>query len=84
MTDWKIGDHCRVWRSGWVGEHEAGGYEYGTIETIEDVASMCSCTTLPFHSERCGPQLVDDAEVMLVGDDGREIYAQVKDLEEGE
>ena len=43
------------------------GYEYGFIESIETVG-LCR----EYHQE-----------VMLVGDDGLEIYAQVKDLEEG-
>ena len=51
-----------------MGEHDAGGYEYGHIETITDFLVRGS----------------EELEgVMLVGDDGREIYAQVKDLEEG-
>ena len=35
------------------------------------------------HVELLGEGL-DGDEVMLVGDDGKEIYARVKDLEEGE
>ena len=46
------------------------GYEYGHIESFE----------------YAGPAVIpeDDLEVMLVGDDGKEIYCRVKDLEEGE
>ena len=44
------------------------GYEYGHIETIEETPNGV---------------WIRDTEVMLVGDDGREIYAQVKDLENG-
>ena len=43
------------------------GYEYGHIETMEKAKPLCS----------------QRAEVMLVGDDGKEIYCCVKDLEEG-
>jgi len=43
------------------------GYVYGHIETIID------------EWVRDG----QDEEVMLVGDDGQEIYCRVKDLEEG-
>ena len=43
------------------------GYEYGHIETVE--------------STRNGVW-IRDSEVMLVGDDGKEIYCRVKDLEE--
>ena len=64
MTDWKLGQYVRVWQSGSVGEHDAGGYEYGHIAAFDG---------------RNG-----ESEVMLVGDDGKEIYARVKDLEEGE
>ena len=49
------------------------GYEYGFIESFE--------YTVPDQSNFVIPE--DDLEVMLVGDDGKEIYAQVKDLEEG-
>ena len=52
-----------------MGEHDAGGYEYGHIETIDSV----------YYT----PNGDFVGEVMLVGDDGREIYARVKDLEEG-
>jgi hypothetical protein len=68
MTDfplsgkWKLGQYVRVWKN--------EGYEYGHIETIEDVDDFASPA----------PQ---EIEVMLVGDDGREIFARVKDLEEG-
>jgi len=46
------------------------GYEYGHIETMDSV----------YYT----PNGDFVGEVMLVGDDGREIYARVKDLEEGE
>ena len=78
MTDWKIGDPCRVWRSGWIGEHEAGGYEYGNIGSL----SM-SDEDVGFWSFSMVDDSKGDIDVMLVGDDGKEIYAQVKDLEEG-
>ena len=45
------------------------GYEYGHIETFDPYWRIHD--SLP------------STEVMLVGDDGREIYARVKDLEEG-
>ena len=35
MTDWKLGQYVRVWRGGSVGEHDAGGYEYGHIEMFD-------------------------------------------------
>ena len=66
---WELGQYVRVWRGGSVGEHDAGGYEYGHIESIETING----TESPPHFR-----------VMLVGDDGKEIYCQVKDLEEGE
>ena len=72
MTDWKLGQYVHVWRGGSVGEHDAGGYEYGHVELIDG---------------REAKRWIDfplDAEVMLVGDDGKEIYARVKDLEAGE
>ena len=66
---WELGQYVRVWRGGSVGERDAGGYEYGHIESLHwDPAVL----------------LQADAEVMLVGDDGKDIYCQVKDLEEGE
>ena len=64
MTNWKRGQYVRVWRGGSVGEHDAGGYEYGHIELLGEG--------------------LDGDEVMLVGDDGKEIHCRVKDLEEGE
>ena len=70
MTVWKLGQYVRVWRGGSVGEHDAGGYEYGHIETFD-----------PYWRKH---DSLPSTEVMLVGDDGREIYAQVKDLEDGE
>ena len=48
------------------------GYEYGHIETVETKNVLNPSYWL------------QDDEVMLVGDDGKEIYARVKDLEEGE
>ncbi len=63
MTDWKLGQYVRVWRN--------EGYEYGHIESIEDVVDFAS----PAPS---------DLEVMLVGDDGKEIYTTVKESEAGE
>ena len=62
MTNWKLGQFCRVWKN--------EGYEYGHIETMDSV----------YYT----PNGDFVGEVMLVGDDGREIYARVKDLEEGE
>ena len=44
------------------------GYEYGHIETMDYGAVF---------------RTPDIREVMLVGDDGKEIYCRVKDLEEG-
>ncbi len=70
MTDWILGQYVRVWRSGSIGEHDAGGYEYGHIETLPTAV-------------RLGWTVSNIHEVMLVGDDGREIYCRVKDLEEG-
>ena len=69
MTDWELGQYVRVWRGGSVGEHDAGGYEYGHIESITD-----------FLVDGSG----ELEEVMLVGDDGVEIHCRVKDLEDGE
>ena len=47
------------------------GYEYGHIETIvtKNIAAP--------------PYWLQGDEVMLVGDDGKEIHCRVKDLEEG-
>jgi len=45
------------------------GYEYGHIESIVR------------HSPSVASRLFNMDEVMLVGDDGKEIYCQVKDLE---
>ena len=47
------------------------GYEYGHIETVETKNVLNPSYRL------------QGDEVMLVGDDGKEIYCQVKDLEEG-
>ena len=75
MTNWELGQYVRVWRGGSVGEHDAGGYEYGHIESIEDDPKVIG-TVVPFG--------LPTDEVMLVGDDGIEIHCQVKDLEEGD
>ena len=79
--NWELGQYVRVWRGGSVGEHDAGGYEYGHIETME------GWTRLDFdfhpHCHHC-EEIAGKAQVMLTGDDGIEIYCQVKDLEEGE
>ena len=48
------------------------GYEYGHIETMDDD---------PTYYTPNGDFVGD---VMLVGDDGKEIHCRVKDLEEGE
>ena len=45
------------------------GYEYGHIETMEPARNGV---------------WIRDSEVMLVGDDGKEIYTTVKELEAGE
>ena len=71
MTNWKRGQYVRIWRGGSVGEHDAGGYEYGHIETVETANVLNPSYWL------------QGDEVMLTGDDGKEIYCQVKDLEEG-
>ena len=74
---WKLGQYVRVWRGGSVGEHDAGGYEYGHIEWMED-------NLLRVWAEKIYPYgLILTDEVMLTGDDGKEIYARVKDLEAG-
>ena len=49
------------------------GYEYGHIEILGEHESLERVVNAP-------PSM----PVMLVGDDGKEIYARVKDLEEGE
>ena len=73
MTDWKLGQYVRVWRN--------EGYEYGHIETMEDnLLRVWDTTVGPIG--RFGP--LPNDEVMLVGDDGKEIYCRVKDLEEVE
>ena len=65
----------RNWKLGqYVRVWRNEGYEYGHIETIECPESdVCQCGICQGINE-----------VMLVGDDGREIYTTVKDLEEGE
>ena len=76
MTDWKLGQYVRVWRGGSLGEHDAGGYEYGHIGSM-------SMSDAGFWSFAMVDDSRGDIDVMLVGDDGKEIYCQVKDLEEG-
>ena len=79
---WELGQYVRVWRGGSVGEHDAGGYEYGHIQEVypgEDAADFWAGLG-GFN----GDGNRGNVEVMLVGDDGKEIYCQVKDLEEGE
>ncbi len=74
MTNWKLGQYVRVWKN--------EGYEYGHIETIEDNGLRVFDTKTGERIGRFGPIPTD--EVMLVGDDGKEIYTTVKELEEGE
>ena len=50
------------------------GYEYGHIETFDPTWRESTTDTV-------APRPTD--EVMLVGDDGVEIYCRVKDLESG-
>ena len=71
MTDWKLGQFVRVWRGATLGEHDAGGYECGHIETVETKNVLN-----PSH-------WLQGDNVMLIGDDGVEIFCQVKDLEKG-
>ena len=85
MTDWELGQFVRVWRGATLGEHDAGGYEYGHIETIDNEWVCGVCDGGPGNEGTCS--CVDqyhgqDGEVMLIGDDGVEIFCQVKDLEE--
>ncbi len=72
MSNWKLGQYVRVWRN--------EGYVYGHIETIEEATS---CPDKEGDCDIC-KELAKELEVMLVGDDGQEIYTTVKDLEEGE
>lgn len=51
------------------------GYEYGHIESITTINTCRNSVFSPSDEE---------LQVMLVGDDGKEIYCRVKDLEEGE
>ena len=80
MTNWELGQYVRVWRGGSVGEHDAGGYEYGHIETF-DPGWWNRDDGWVTEDDGCVIQR-PDSEVMLVGDDGKEIYCRVKDLEE--
>ena len=79
MTDWKLGQYVRIWRSGSVGEHDAGGYEYGHIETMDSWNGFVELRD--GHLYITSTRNTSD-EVMLVGDDGKEIHCRVKDLEE--
>ena len=79
MTDWKLGQYVRVWRN--------EGYEYWHIGGLSDewVCGVCDGGPGNCCQCHCDPQYQgEDEAVMLVGDDGREIYARVKDLEAGE
>ena len=69
-TDWKLGQYVRIWKN--------EGYEYGHIETIEDNGLHVWADTEVFPYG-----VLPTDEVMLVGDDGKEIYCRVTDLEEG-
>ena len=66
--NWELGQYVRVWKN--------EGYEYGHIESIEFEEEGGLCW---FFGAYPAPE---SAEVMLVGDDGKEIYCRVKDLEE--
>ena len=67
--EWELGQYVRIWRN--------EGYEYGHIEWMED-------NLLRVWAEKIYPYgLILTDEVMLVGDDGKEIYCRVKDLEKG-
>ncbi len=72
MTDWKLGQYVRVWKN--------EGYEYGHIETMPENFTCPVCDGGPGNDCQCSCEW-ESAEVMLVGDDGKEIYCQVKDLE---
>ena len=88
---WELGQYVRVWRSGSAGEHDAGGYEYGHIESMDNdlheaVSPVIECVVEGREPGRKRwDRLIDvfngRGQVMLVGDDGKEIYCQVKDLE---
>ena len=78
MTGWKLGQFVRVWRGGTLGEHDAGGYEYGHIETIDGIGD--GLALFGFIKFINPPP---NTPVMLIGDDGVEIFCQVKDLEDG-
>ena len=75
MTDWKLGQYVRVWRN--------EGYEYGHIETMGSLLGRlcCQCS---YCQKAYGFTPEDKDKVMLVGDDGKEIYTTVKELEAGE
>ena len=74
MADWKLGQPVRVWKN--------EGYEYGHIETVYPEEGAADFWTGFGGFNGDGNR--GNVEVMLVGDDGKEIYARVKDLEEGE
>ena len=68
MANWKLGQYVRIWKN--------EGYEYGHIETIDRGLKLKTAAgEIEFQQEW--------TEVMLVGDDGKEIYCRVKDLEKG-
>ena len=72
MSNWKLGQYVRVWRND-------KGYVYGHIETMENSRVLLFTQPgTPVFGD------VENPEVMLVGDDGKEIYTTVKDLGEGE
>ena len=66
---WKLGQYVRIWKN--------EGYEYGHIETIDPGLKLKTAAgEIEFQQEW--------TEVMLVGDDGKEIYTTVKQLENAE
>ncbi len=62
----------RLWELGDYVRIWRNGYEYGHIETIEGKNWIADTWNVP-----------KDGQVMLVGDDGKEIYTTVKELEAG-
>ena len=74
MANWKLGQYVRIWKN--------EGYEYGHIETIEEEKS------LRVWASNAGTDVLryatQNSEVMLTGDDGKEIYTTVKQLEDAE
>ena len=72
MTDWKLGQYVRIWKN--------EGYEYGHIETIEGDLDPIVLWDGTVHNYNP----VESDQVMLVGDDGKEIYTTVKQLEDAE